>query len=170
MRSSRRHSRRNRIRQIANTLAHHGLGYLVGMLGLERFVPFHKGLLKHPRRAQPYTRPEHVRMALEELGATFLKLGQILSTRTDLLPPEYQAEFAKLQDAAPMIPIESVREAIVTELGQPIEAVFATFDPVPLAAASIGQAHAATLLDGTEVVIKVRRPGRHRYIVVSQLH
>jgi ubiquinone biosynthesis protein len=159
MMNLRKHSSLARSRQIANILARHGLGYLVGILGLERFVPFHKGLFKHPRRAQPYTRPEHVRMALEELGATFIKLGQILSTRPDLLPPEYQAEFAKLQDAAPLIPIESVREAIVSELGQPIEAVFATFDPVPLAAASIGQAHAATLLDGTEVVVKVRRPG-----------
>ncbi len=159
MRSSRQHSHQKRMRQIASTLARHGLGYLVGMLGLERFVPFHKGLLKHPRRAQPYTQPEHLRMALEELGATFIKLGQILSTRTDLLPPEYLAEFAKLQDAAPTIPLAAVQETIRTELGQPIETIFATFDPAPLAAASIGQAHAATLLDGTEVVVKVRRPG-----------
>ncbi len=156
---SQKHSPRGRSRQIAHTLARHGLGYLVSLLGLERFVPFHRGWLKHPRRAQPYTRPEHLRMALEELGATFIKLGQILSTRPDLLPPEYQVEFAKLQDAAPTISIESVRETIIAELGQPIEAVFATFDPTPLAAASIGQAHAATLLDGTEVVVKIRRPG-----------
>ena len=159
MRNSRKHAHVNRTRQIANTLARHGLGYLVGMLGLEHFVPFHKGLLKHPRRAQPYTRPEHVRMALEELGATFIKLGQILSTRSDLLPPEYLAEFAKLQDAAPTIPLKAVQETIRTELGRPSEAIFATFDPTPLAAASIGQAHAATLLDGTEVVVKIRRPG-----------
>ncbi len=159
MRSLVKHTHRERYRQIAHTLARHGLGYLVGILGMERFVPFHKGLLKHPRRAQPYTRPEHVRMALEELGATFIKLGQILSTRSDLLPPEYLTEFAKLQDAAPTIPLEAVQETISTELDQPIEAIFATFDPAPLAAASIGQAHAATLLDGTEVVVKVRRPG-----------
>src|SRR5215471_17392231 len=159
MRSSRKRSYQNRMRQIASTLARHGLGYLVGMLGLERFVPFHKGLLKHPRRAQPYTQPEHLRMALEELGATFIKLGQILSTRSDLLPPEYLTEFAKLQDAAPTISLEAVQETISTELGRPIEATFSTFDPTPLAAASIGQAHAATLLDGTEVVVKVRRPG-----------
>ena len=156
---SRKPSHTARYRQIASTLARHGLGYLVGMLGLERFVPFHRGLLKHPRRAARYTRPEHIRMAFEELGATFIKLGQILSTRTDLLPPEYLAEFAKLQDAAPTVPIEGVRAILVAELGRPFEEVFATFDPVPLAAASIGQAHAATLHDGTEVVVKVRRPG-----------
>lgn len=159
MRTSGKHSSLVRSRQIANILVRHGLGYLVGVFGLERFVPFQRGLLKHPRRAEPYTQPEHIRMALEELGATFIKLGQILSTRPDLLPPEYLAEFARLQDAAPTIPLERVQETLLLELGKPIDEVFVTFDPLPLAAASIGQAHAATLLDGTEVVVKVRRPG-----------
>lgn len=152
-------ARPNRARQIAEVLGRHGLGYLVGMLGLERFVPFHRGLLGHPRRVEPYTRPEHIRMALEDLGAAWIKLGQILSTRADLLPPEYQAELSKLQDAAPPVPVEAVRAVIATELGRPPEEVFARFDPTPLAAASIGQAHAATLFDGTEAVVKVRRPG-----------
>jgi ubiquinone biosynthesis protein len=98
-------------------------------------------------------------MALEELGATFIKLGQILSTRADLLPPEYLSELSKLQDAAPRVPFDAVREMLVEELGVPLEDVFASFDPEPLAAASIGQAHAAVLPDGTEVVVKIRRPG-----------
>lgn len=149
----------SRSRQIADVLARHGLGYLVGILGLERFVPFHRGLLGHPRRDQPYTRPEHIRMALEELGATFIKLGQVLSTRADLLPPEYLVELAKLQDAAPLISWEIIEETLGLELGQPLGACFGTFGPVPLAAASIGQTYAATLLDGTEVVVKIRRPG-----------
>lgn len=148
-----------RYRQIANALARHGLGYLVGVLGLDRFVPFHWGLLGHPKRAAPYTRPEHVRMALEDMGAAFIKLGQILSSRPDLLPPEYQAELAKLQDAAPKVPPETVQKVLVTELGHPIKSIFASFDAEPLAAASIGQAHAALLRDGTEVVVKIRRPG-----------
>ena len=75
------------------------------------------------------------------------------------LPPEYQREFSKLQDAAPKVPIETVREMITAELGQPLEHSFASFDATPLAAASIGQAHLATLQDGTEVIVKVRRPG-----------
>ena len=149
----------NRSRQIAEVLARHGLGYLAGVLGLERLLPFQRGLFGHPRRAEPYTRPEHLRMALEELGAACIKLGQILSTRADLLPPEYQAELAKLQDAAPPVPPELIEAAVVAELGRPIAECFATFDLTPLAAASIGQAHAATLHDGTEVVVKVRRPG-----------
>ncbi len=148
-----------RYRQIANALARHGLGYLVGVLGLDRFVPFHWGLLGHPKRGEPYTKPEHVRMALEDMGAAFIKLGQILSSRPDLLPPEYQAELAKLQDAAPKVPPETVQKILVAELGHPVKSIFASFDPEPLAAASIGQAHAATLRDGTEVVVKIRRPG-----------
>ena len=149
----------SRYRQIADALSRHGMGYMVGMLGLERFVPFHRGVLGHPRREEPYTRPEHVRMALEELGATFIKLGQILSTRPDLMPPDYQEELAKLQDAAPPVPSDAIEEVVRAELGQPIEEAFATFEREPLAAASIGQAHTATLNDGTEVVVKVRRPG-----------
>src|SRR6266576_2703122 len=98
-------------------------------------------------------------LALDELGPTFMKLGQMLSIHADLLPPEYQREFSKLQDAAPTIPIEVVHEAIMIELAQQLEHAFASFDATPLAAASIGQAHLATLHDGTEVVVKVRRPG-----------
>lgn len=79
---------RERYREIAETLSRHGMGYLVGVLGLERQVPFHRGLLGHERREEPYTQPEHVRLALEQLGATFVKLGQILSTRSDLLGPD----------------------------------------------------------------------------------
>lgn len=148
----------NRYRQIAETLTRHGLGWLHSASGLERFLP---GL--HRRRDETdlpqTTPPEHLRLALEDLGPTFIKLGQFLSTRADLLPPEYQDELAKLQDSAPPIPSDIARETIEAELGQPVSALFASFDPQPLAAASIGQAHAATLRDGTEVVLKVRRPG-----------
>lgn len=150
---------RRRLRQIASAAARHGLGYLTGPAGLGRLVPFHRGWLSHERRPSPYTRPEHVRLALEELGTTFVKLGQILSTRGDLLPPEYQTELAKLQDAAPPVPAAAILETVATELGCDAGSVFATFELPPLAAASIGQAHAATLLDGSEVVVKVRRPG-----------
>jgi ubiquinone biosynthesis protein len=149
----------DRYREIAETLSRHGMGYLVGILGLDRLMPFHHGLLGHERRAEPYTRPEHLRLALEQLGATFVKLGQILSTRPDLLGPEYQAELVKLQDAAPPVPGDEIVDAVASELGRPVDELFATFELEPLAAASIGQAHAATLHDGREVVVKVRRPG-----------
>jgi ubiquinone biosynthesis protein len=137
-------TRRDRSREIVTTLSRHGLGYLVGRV--------------HSRGGAP-TPPEQVRLALEELGPTFVKLGQVLSTRSDLLPPEYIAELAKLQDAAPPVPADVVRGVIADELGRDPAEVFASYDPEPLAAASIGQAHAATREDGTEVVVKVRRPG-----------
>lgn len=155
----------SRYRQIGAVLRRHGLGVLAGVLGLGGLVPFHRGALGHARQEDPYTNPEHVRVALEELGPTFVKLGQILSTRHDLLPAAWVAELAKLQDDVAAAPWEGIRDVLREELGADPEHVFAQFDPVPLAAASIGQAYAATLHDGTEVVVKVRRPG-----VVAQVH
>lgn len=145
----------NRSRQIAEVLGRHGLGYLSSVVGLERLIPFRRGLAGHG----PHTRPEHVRMAFEELGTTFIKLGQILSTRADLMPPEYQAELSKLQDSAAPVPWHAIEETVEAELGRPVDEVFARIDRAPLAAASIGQAHAAVLRDGSEVVVKIRRPG-----------
>jgi ubiquinone biosynthesis protein len=154
-----RRSRRARHRQVAEVLARHGLGFLLGALGLERMVPFQRGLLGHLRREQPYTRPEHLRLALQELGPAFVKLGQILSTRADLLPPEYQAELAHLQDQVPAEPWERIRTVLHEELGRPPEDLFAELAHESLAAASIGQAHLARLPTGDAVVVKVRRPG-----------
>jgi len=148
--SSRKNFHLNRSRQIAGALLTHGWGFLRN---------HDDGTAGKTTQTLSNTRPVHLRLALEELGTTFIKLGQILSTRADLLPPEYLAELTKLQDSAPPVPFEAIRETLVSELGQPIENVFAEFDTQPLAAASIGQAHAATLPDGTEVVVKIRRPG-----------
>ena len=139
----------DRSRQIARVLLSHGWGFL-------RNNDQRSG---GATSAVPNARPLHLRLALEELGTTFIKLGQILSTRADLLPPEYLAELTKLQDSAAPVPFEEIQEVLKTELGQSIQDLFAHFDRVPLAAASIGQAHAATLVDGTEVVVKIRRPG-----------
>ncbi|WP_456425806.1 ABC1 kinase family protein [Rhodocaloribacter sp.] len=150
---------RRRVRRIIGTLARHGLGWLVLELGLGGLLPFHRGLLHHPRRTRPYTQPEHLRMALEELGVTFIKLGQILSTRPDLLPPDYVTEFTRLQDHAPPIPYEQVAAVIEEELGRPPDEVFRAFERTPMASASIGQVHAAVLDDGARVVVKVQRPG-----------
>ena len=150
---------RGRYREIAAILSRHRMGHLVWILGLERRVALQRGPFGHRHRDTPYTRPEHVRLALEELGATFVKLGQILSTRPDLLPPEYLVELAKLQDAAPPLTGAAVRELIAQEFRRDLVQAFASFEVDPLAAASIGQGHAAMLHDGTGVVVKVRRPG-----------
>ena len=147
-----------RYQQIGDVLARHGFGYLASMTGLTRWLPFHHGMLGHERRDDRYTTPEHLRLALEELGPTFIKLGQLLSTRSDLLPADYLVALSKLQDGARPVAAVVIRELIEQELGAPVEELFATFESEPLASASIGQAHAATLQDGTSVVVKVRRP------------
>jgi len=148
-----------RYRQIAEVLVRHGFSSLVGVFGLERFVPFARGLHSSPHRSSSSRTPEHLRKALEELGATFIKLGQILSTRADLLPSAYQVELARLQDQVTPLPGNVIEEVVQTALGRPLHEVFASFDHEPLAAASIGQVHAATLHGGVEVIVKVRRPG-----------
>lgn len=152
-------SYRERYREIADVLARHGLGFLIGIAGLETWVPFHRGLLGHKVQELPYTNPEHLRLALEELGPTFVKLGQMLSTRSDLLPPAYLQELTRLQDGTPPFASGAVRRLIEQELGAAPETVFTEFDDEHLASASIGQAHAALLTDGTPVVVKIRRPG-----------
>jgi len=109
--------------------------------------------------ADPDVQAVHMRLAFEELGATFIKLGQVLSTRADLLPPAYITELAKLQDAVPPVSYAQVSAVIKAELGASPEKLFAAFDPQPLAAASIGQVHAARLRSGEEVAVKIQRPG-----------
>lgn len=145
-----------RYREIARVLVRHGLGFLVGITGLERFAPFRRGMTAGS--SWP-SQPERLRLALEDLGPTFIKLGQILSTRADLLPPAFQHELSKLQDAATPVPFEKIQAAMHQEFGKPVDEVFAEFDRQPVASASIGQAHAAKLRDGTDVIVKIRRPG-----------
>src|SRR5579862_366022 len=147
---------RNREKQVAEVLVRYEMGHLVEVFGLERFVRLERSLV---HRGPTRTRPESLRSALEELGPTFIKLGQVLSTRADLLPAEFQAELAKLQDSTARVAPEVIEDTIRTELGAATTEVFATFEAEPLASASIGQVHAATLHDGTDVVVKVRRPG-----------
>lgn len=149
----------SRYLQIASTLRRHGFSFAISLLGLNRVVPGWRNTAGGAPRQLSSEAPFQLRRALEELGPTFIKLGQLLSTRSDLLPPPFIAELAKLQDAALPIPIGEVRSVIRSELGADPDTVFASFEDQPLASASIGQAHAATLADGTRVVVKVRKPG-----------
>ena len=155
-RQARNHHKR--YRQIVDIIGRHGLGFILGAHRLEDLLPFHQsGSVSD--QAHQATRPEHLRLALEELGPTFIKLGQILSTRGDLLPAPYLDELARLQDGVPPMATHEVRRIIEEELGRPLEEAFVRFEIAPLASASIGQAHLAVLHDGTEVVVKLRRPG-----------
>ncbi len=132
-----------------------------------RHLLIHVSARSGPGRPRAARRARRLRRVLEDLGATAVKLGQIASTRPDVLGPEYLVELARLQDAAPPEDPDAIRAALTAELGRPPEAVFASFDPEPLAAASIGQAHAAVHHDGTPVVVKVRRPGVVEQVAVD---
>lgn len=138
--------------EIGRILARHGWDFLLGRLGLADLFHVRQQELGAPPG------PAEVRETLEELGPTFIKLGQLLSTRPDIIPREYATELEKLQDKAPPVPYSQIQKVIEEEFCEPICKVFATFDPEPLASASLGQAHFATLHDGQEVVVKVQRP------------
>lgn len=156
--------RRDRYREITDTLMRHGLGFLAAATGITRWVPMRPDAGASGETRQARSTAQRVRFALADLGPTFVKLGQLLSTRPDLLPPDYISELSKLQDAAPAVPMEVIRRTIREELGADPEQLFATFDWIPLASASIGQAHTASLADGTAVVVKVRRPDAVRQV------
>src|SRR3990172_660684 len=119
--------KRRRYRQIASALTRHGLGALTNQLGLAWLIPFQWGILGHPRRKEPYSTGEHLRMAMEDLGATAIKVGQILSTRPDLVPPEISVELEKLRDRVPPVSPAAIRPVIQRELGRPIDEGFSGF-------------------------------------------
>lgn len=148
-----------RRREIVGTFMRHGMGYF-----LQRFGFNDRSAIKNIRTgASPsdknhYLLAMNLREALVELGPTFVKLGQLLSTRPDILRPVFIEELEKLQDKVEPIRYEELQQVLDQEMG-PIDRVFAEFDPNPLAAASIGQVHRARLLNGVEVIVKIQRPG-----------
>jgi ubiquinone biosynthesis protein len=155
-----------RLQHIVAVFIRHGLGDAARRLGwadaLER-----AGRLVHWESAAELARlepPLQMRRALEELGPTFVKLGQILAGRADLLGPAWIAEFEKLHSHVPSVPFDVLKAQLIEDLGQAPEKIFGWFDTHPLAAASIAQVHRARLKDGTEVVVKIRRPGICRVI------
>lgn len=157
----RRHARR--YRHIVRVLLAHGLGGFIAPFDPRgrREADQDAG---EPSDRVSRQRATHLRRAFEELGPTFVKLGQILSTRADILPPIYIEELEKLQDNVPPVETGAIVPIVEEELAAPLEELFASFDPVPIAAASIGQVHGATLHDGRRVVVKVQRPDVGRVI------
>lgn len=154
-----------RLREIVVVFSRYGFQQILQTSGLSRYLP----VSHRVRRGEegPEHRaggPERLRMALQELGPTFVKLGQMLASRPDLVPEVYAEEFRKLQDHVQPISFADVRAVIETELGAPLEELFTSVEEEPLAAASIAQVHRAKLLNGESVVIKVRRPGIERTI------
>ncbi|MBN1837143.1 MAG: hypothetical protein JW820_14905 [Spirochaetales bacterium] len=158
-----------RVREIAGILLKYGLGELAAMLLTSPRFRFMGRLLSRKNRkvARELDRWQRIRRALEELGPTFIKLGQILSSRRDLLPEGLVRELSKLQDEVPPFPFPLVRKIIEEETGRPAAEVFPGLEPRPEASASIAQVHRARLEDGSQVAVKVRRPDIQEQIEVD---
>jgi len=155
-----------RAHDIATVLIRYGFGSFVRGLGMGKAIE-RAGKALHWQHVEEYVKldtPQRMRHVLEELGPTFIKLGQILATRVDLFPSQYIAEFEKLQDQVPPMPFEELLLQLEEDLNGTIDEFFAEVEQVPLAAASIAQVHKAALKDGTPIILKIRRPGLRKLI------
>lgn len=139
---------------ISRILIKHGLGELA-----DRIMNRSRGKLK-----SSLPKPVRIRRALEDLGPSFIKLGQLMSTRADIFPPEYIEEFSKLQDQVPPVPFDEIRQVIETDLRQPLDKLFKSIDNKAMAAASVAQVHTAHLKTGEKAAVKVIRPGIEKRI------
>ncbi len=156
----------SRVIDIINVLVMYGMGDLLYHLKITETFPFVRKFL--PKRGKKsidqFTRPEELRLALEELGPTFVKLGQMLSNRPDIIPVKFVNELEKLQDRVPPFTGEEAVGIVEAELEQPIKKIYKHFNKKPMASASIGQVHQAELYDGTQVAVKVQRPNIEKVI------
>jgi ubiquinone biosynthesis protein len=159
----------NRYRQILSILIKFGFGDLVDLLNIDQYIEIGLQMISRNRkdREERLTRAVRFRMAFEELGPTYVKLGQILSTRPDLFPTDIITELSKLQDAVPPHAFDALRDIIETELEAPMTSIFASIDPTPIASASIGQVHRGHLVTGEDVAVKIQRPDIQKTIEID---
>ncbi|HHW57927.1 MAG TPA: 2-polyprenylphenol 6-hydroxylase [Clostridia bacterium] len=155
-----------RYREIIFVFIKYGFGAIIDNIGILKHINVRRKILKqtNDENIAKLSRGERLRLALEELGPTFIKMGQILSTRSDILPKDVIKELEKLQDKAPAFSFDEVKSVIQNEFGESLEEAYAEFEPTPLAAASIAQVHKALLWSGKTVVVKVQRPGIEKII------
>ncbi len=155
-----------RLTEIIKVLSKFGFKEIIVDLKLDKFIGGKKNdtLPDDEQANNEDSRPVRMRHVLEELGPTYIKLGQILATRPDLIPPDWADEFKNLQDNCSQVPFTEIKEVLVHEFPSRLEQLFSTIDETPLAAASMAQVHRATLADGSEVVLKVLRPGNRELV------
>ena len=154
---------RQRLQEIVTVLLRHGMGDIADRLALRQWLPVGRTGAVHPG-AEAATPPQRLRMALEKLGPTFVKLGQVLATRGDLLPPEWTRELERLHAGVTPAPWDEIGPQVEEDVGAPVSEIFPGFVAEPLAAASMAQVYRAALPDGRAVVLKVQRPGLRRRI------
>lgn len=147
-----------RYRQIAHILISNGFGWFINGVGLADLLTLPKRMFSDVQRKDSLSTVERIRTVVEQLGPTFVKLGQMASLRADVFPPELVAELGKLQDEVPPVNFTLVEGVVIEELGRPLEEVFDQFDRDPIGSASIGQVHRAVLKSGEVVAVKVQRP------------
>ncbi|HTZ18476.1 MAG TPA: AarF/UbiB family protein, partial [Dissulfurispiraceae bacterium] len=157
---ARKYRSARRLQQIINVFLKYGFGQIIDQVHLGAYVPFKKRLRSFGKwpSVKGLSAAESLRKAFAELGPSFIKLAQILSSRADLITDRFANEFKKLQDEVPPFSVQEVRKIIEEELGMPLESCFLSFDETPMAAASIAQVHRARLRSGEDVVVKVQRP------------
>ena len=158
-----------RYRQILTVLFKYGFENLVEHIKIEQYIEIGLQMISRKPRAKvaKLSRAERIRMVFEELGPTYIKLAQILSTRPDLIPVDLLTELAKLQDKVPSFPFSDVQDIVFKEFGKTVTDLFETIDETPIASASIGQVHRARLKNGEEIAIKVQRPGIQKIVEVD---
>lgn len=151
-----------RFREIAVTLARHGFSHVLGQLRLAEHIPGLSRIVLSVKEVGEsgggLSTPERLTRVLQDLGATFIKFGQLLATRPDLIPSAYAEAFARLQDSVTPLPTAAIHAVAEKQFGKPVSEVFASFADQPTASGSIGQVHCAELKDGTSVVVKIKRP------------
>ncbi len=166
---SRTYRHLNRYRQILGVLISYGFGEIVDLLKIDQYLDVGLQIVSKSRtgRIEKLSRAERIRMAIEDLGPTYIKLGQILSTRPDLIPADFVTEFSKLQDNVPAFEYREVEKIILSEFGVPVEDFVSRMEETPIASASIAQVHRAYSKDGEVLAIKIRRPDIQRTIEVD---
>lgn len=160
----RRYRHLRRLEKILRVIWRYGFGYLIDQTGILSHFPLKMIKARTAKGLEGLSRGERLRLALTELGPAFIKLGQILSTRYELLPEDIILQLQKLQDDVEPFSYDEAKSQIEAEFRLPLEEVFASFDPQPMASASIGQVHGAALQSGRDVVVKVQRPGIRKII------